>query len=141
MSANITIEGNLGRDPESRHTKTGKEMVTMNVAVKTGWGEYEKTTWWRCTVFGPKANYCMKALRKGDVVVVEGAAYMDEWTNKDGEKRQTPSIDAREVSGPFMRRPRGEDAQESGGYSGGYGGQQRQSKPQDAQVDDSDVPF
>jgi single-stranded DNA-binding protein len=41
--AQITIVGRLGRDPETKMTSTGKQIVTASVAV----GKDDKTQWYK----------------------------------------------------------------------------------------------
>jgi single-stranded DNA-binding protein len=50
------------------------------------------TTWWEVTVWGNYAETLNNGdypVRKGDLVVLEGTAYLDAWTGKDGDARQT----------------------------------------------------
>ena len=53
----VSLIGNLGRDPEIRSTKEGKEIASLSIATSESWkdratGEKnEKTEWHRVTVF------------------------------------------------------------------------------------------
>ena len=72
----IIIAGNLGRDPELRHTNDGTSVTTLNVATSDNWtdkdGEkQERTTWWRVSVWGKTADACAKYLSKGRQVLVQ----------------------------------------------------------------------
>ena len=69
--------GNLGSDPKSVQTKTGKAMATFSVAVTTsakdGEGNWSNQTQWvGCTTFGGFAERALKALHKGSMVLVKG---------------------------------------------------------------------
>ena len=125
MYNQITIAGNLGRDPESRETKNGKLIVTLSVATnhrqKNAQGEYENaTTWHRVKVFGKTADACMQYLAKGKKVLVTGRQE-NGFYEKDGQRVNTSEVIASEVK--FLSG-RDEGASGYGGspYGGGGGG-------------------
>jgi single-stranded DNA-binding protein len=67
---NLSIIGNLGRDPESvgSYDKTiVKFSVGVNEAIK---GE-KKTTWFNCVSFAAKAEYLLRSCKKGTQVYIE----------------------------------------------------------------------
>lgn len=81
--------GNLGSDPKSVQTKTGKAMATFSVAVTTsakdGEGNWSNQTQWvGCTTFGGFAERALKALHKGSMVLVKGDPTVRQFTKKDG---------------------------------------------------------
>jgi len=124
MSSNITVLGNLGADPEEAQSGAGP--VRLRVASTTGFGDRQRTTWYRANVWGKSREYALMAFRKGDTVFISGELSADEWEGKDGSKRTTLEINCNSVKGPLKRRPR-----DDGGYSqsgdrsrpagGGYG--------------------
>lgn len=69
----VLIAGNLGKDPELNHTKTGIPITSLVVAVsqKTKDGE-DKLDWVTVRCFGVTAENCRKYLSKGDAVLVTG---------------------------------------------------------------------
>ena len=80
--------GHLGRDAEVRVTAAGKNVLSFSLAVKTGWGEREKTMWVKCITFGRQAEgQLVDYLKKGTQVGVSGEISLNEWTTKEGEKR------------------------------------------------------
>ena len=87
-------------------------------------------------------DYCTK----GKQVYIEGSIRYDEWTDKDGNKRNTTKI---RVSGPGSRLvllgSRGEGGGGGGGRGGGGAGpaaaRLRASDDDDFQASDDDVPF
>lgn len=106
-----TIVGRLGRDPETRQTNSGSSVTTLSVASDHGFGERKSTTWVRVTIFGKRGENAAAHLTKGRAVVVTGAVYLEEWTDKDGGKRQTLCCDASDWS--FVPRDdRGDDQQQ-----------------------------
>lgn len=69
----IIFTGRLGQDPEAKTSKDGKNYCRLNVAVTHYKPGGEKSTEWRnVTVFGKTSEYCIKYLKKGNVVAVEG---------------------------------------------------------------------
>ncbi len=97
------VVGNLGRDPEVRHTSGGQAVANFSVATSEQWtdkanGEKkEKTEWHRIVVWGKVAELCGQFLAKGRKVYVEGRLQSREWTNKDGVKMNTTEIVANQV--------------------------------------------
>ncbi len=94
--------GNLGRDPELRHTNSGAAVCNFTMATTEKWtdksGEkQEDTTWHRVVVWGKSAEHCAEYLAKGRTVYVEGRIQHREWENKEGQKQTTTEINAQTV--------------------------------------------
>lgn len=88
----ITVSGNLGKDCEQRWTPAGKAVASFSLPVRQGYGEHEKTSWVICKMFGAKAEKLPEHLKKGMKVTVAGEFVMEEWTDREGNKRSTPVI-------------------------------------------------
>ena len=87
---NWNITGNLGNDAEVSTTNTGKYICSFSVAVKSGYGQNEKTTWVKCVIFGARAEGKLpEMLKKGKQVAISGEIYLDEWEDKQGQKQKT----------------------------------------------------
>jgi len=125
----VILVGNLGRDPEVRHTNDGKPVVTLNLATSETWkdrnsGERkERTEWHRVVIFNE--NLCKVAenyLKKGSKIYIEGALQTRKWTDQQGVEKYTTEIVLQRYRGELtMLDSRGE----GGGFdagSGGYGG-------------------
>ncbi len=76
----VILLGNLGKDPDVRHTQSGSKIVNLTVATGESWkdkhtGERkEKTEWHRVTIFSQGlADVAEKYLKKGSKVYLEGA--------------------------------------------------------------------
>lgn len=131
------IIGNLGSDPELRSTPGGNSVCNFNVATNEAWTgkdneKHERTEWHRIVVWGKTAENCAKYLTKGRQVYVEGNLQTRSWEDKDGVKRYTTEIVARDVQ--FL-----------GGGGEGKGGD-RPPPPGDGDAPppmggDSDIPF
>ena len=143
------LVGNLGRDPELRHTPNGQAVVNFTLATSESWtdksGErQERTEWHRIVVWGRQAEMCNQYLSKGRTVYVEGRIQTREWEDKEGAKRYTTEINASNVNfiGPRTDGGGGGGGGYSGGGSGGGGGGMRNDAPADPGPPmDDDIPF
>src|SRR5689334_17289121 len=103
MSFNkITIVGYLGRDPELRYTPQGTALCKMSIATtekrKNVTGEMEEhTTWFRVTAWGRQAELANEYLAKGRQVYVEGRLRLEEYTDREGQKRFSAEVSATEI--------------------------------------------
>lgn len=99
----VTLIGFVGKDVEVRYQQSGEPISNFSLATSESWkdktsGErQERTEWHRVEVFGPAAKFCRDYVAKGTKLLVRGAIHYDEWTDKDGNKRNTTKI---RVSGP-----------------------------------------
>jgi len=80
--------GALGRDAESKVSKSGKPYLRLNVRV----GDGEAAQWVNATVFDTKAIEVADKLLKGARVYLEGRIALDEWSGQDGAKRHGLSV-------------------------------------------------
>lgn len=100
MAGDVTLRGRLGRDPELRFTQTGKPVASLSVVTdrrqKDADGNWESvdTTWWRVTCWDQLAENVAETLTKGDAVIVVGMASLQEYEGKDGDTRQSLSVNA-----------------------------------------------
>lgn len=100
--------GNLGAAPEIRYTQTGTAMTTFNLATTESWKKdgkkEEKTEWHRIVVWDKLGEICSEYLTKGSKVYIEGKIQTRQWEDKDGNKRYTTEIVARDMK---MLSPKG----------------------------------
>lgn len=100
--------GNLGATPEVRYTQTGTAVTSFNLATTESWTKdnkkEEKTEWHRIVAFGRLGEICGEYLSKGSKVYIEGRIQTRQWDDKDGNKRYTTEIVAREMK---MLSPKG----------------------------------
>ena len=100
----VTLIGNLGADPEVRHTQSGQKIVSMSIATSERWkdqrsGEaHERTEWHRVVIFNEGlATVAEKYLAKGAKILVEGKLSTRKWQDQQGNDRYTTEI----VLSPF----------------------------------------
>jgi single-strand DNA-binding protein len=112
MSVNLTIEGNLGGDPVIRFTQGGKSVASFSMVTSKknrnadgSWGEDTEETWYDVTCWDTLGENVTESLRKGHSVIVTGRLYMDRYTDKEGNARQSLKVNAYNVA-PSLRRHR-----------------------------------
>ena len=94
----VVLVGNLGRDPEVRHTNSGAKIVHLSVATSDSWkdknGErQEKTEWHRVVVFNTNlADFAERFLKKGSKVYVEGALQTRKYTDASGQEKFSTEV-------------------------------------------------
>lgn len=92
MSAEITVTGNLTRDPEPAKTKTGELIVRLGIAAtrrqfdkKTNeWTDDGAPLYLSASFFGDSYEYIMGLVGKGDQVTLSGTLVLREWESKKG---------------------------------------------------------
>jgi|TARA_B100001105_G_C22378594_1_gene438534 single-strand DNA-binding protein len=76
----FTFTGNLGKDCEIGKTKNGGAMCKFSVAVKSGFGDNQKTNWINCRIYGKRAETALpNYLLKGTQVAISGELELAEW--------------------------------------------------------------
>ena len=114
----VILIGNLGRDPEVRHTQDGKKIVHLSLATSETWrdknsGERrERTEWHRIVIFNERlVDVAEKYLRKGSKIYLEGQIQTRKWTDQSGQERYTTEVVLQRFRGELtMLDTRGEPA-------------------------------
>ena len=132
----VILLGRLGADPEVRFTTSGKAVANFNLAVDDGWGEQKRTHWHRCVAWGKQAETLGAHASKGALLLVDGRLTNRDWTDRDGNKRQTTEVVVDRFAFAGSKRDAGRSGDtDTGGGSYGY--------PDDAggSGDDGGIPF
>ena len=140
--------GNLGQDPELRHTAGGTAVTTLRLAtthrMKDRNGTWaDQTEWHSVVVWGKRAETVAQFCRKGKQLYIEGRIQTRKWQDRDGKDRFSTEIVADDVRFVGGREPA------SPGYDagGGYGGGDRsvanpiESRPGDEHFPEDSIPF
>lgn len=90
--AQITLIGHAGKDPEQRYNSGGDPVASVSMATTRKRKDQEVTSWWRIQAFGKTAEALARFITKGAAFGVTGEPVIEEWTDKDGNKRQTPTV-------------------------------------------------
>ena len=156
MSAgnNITIVGNITRDPELRYTPSGQANVRLGVAVNRKWQDRNSGEWQEATSFfdviawRELAENVNESLKKGARVIVTGRLEQRTW-EQEGNKRSVVEIITDEIA-PSLRwatakvekTERRSGDQGGGGGGSGYGRPAAAAEQQPPPYDDfGDEPF
>jgi single-strand DNA-binding protein len=133
----VILVGNLGRDPEVRHTQDGKPIVNLSIATSESWrdrntGERkEKTEWHRVVIFSEGlAKVAEQYLKKGSTVYIEGQLQTRKYTDKDGVEKFSTEIVLQGFNSTLtMIGGRSGAGEGAGGGFGGGGDEFDQSRP------------
>ncbi|MBA3685161.1 MAG: single-stranded DNA-binding protein [Planctomycetes bacterium] len=108
----VTLAGNLTRDPEIRNLPSDQMVVNFGLAVNRRWkgpdGEFkEETTFIDVESWGRTAELVGQYLTKGSPVYLEGRLKLDQWQDKDNQKRSKLKVVANTVQFLPSNRNRG----------------------------------
>jgi len=109
----VTLMGNLTRDPELRQTPTGQSVTSFSLALNRSYkdqsGEWQEATDYIDIVcWGPLAERVAQYLSKGRRCLVQGRLQSRSW-EQDGQKRSKVEVLANDVTFLDSRGAGGED--------------------------------
>jgi single-strand DNA-binding protein len=112
----VILVGNLGANPEVRHTQGGQMVANLRLATTERWTDrsgqkQEATEWHRVVVWGRQAEIVSQYLTKGRQVYIEGRIRTRQWQDQQGQKRFSTEIVAQNVQllGSRSERAPGEE--------------------------------
>ena len=117
MSINqVSITGNLTREPELRTTQSGTSVLSFGIAVndrrKVADGQWaDEPNFFECVTFGNRATALSDILAKGMKVAIAGKLHYSSW-EKDGQKHSKVDIIANEIELMQNRKPQQEQPQQ-----------------------------
>ena len=95
MINEVTLIGNLGRDPELKHTNKGTAVCNLSLATthraKVGDQWQDQTEWHRVTVWGKTAENVAQYCQKGKQIFVRGRIQTRSY-EKDGQRHYATEI-------------------------------------------------
>jgi single-strand DNA-binding protein len=90
--------GRLGKDAElNRLQGSGDAVCNFSIAVDIGTKTNPKTMWIECALFGKRGEALHQYLVKGTKVTVSGRVSLDEYTSRDGQKKQAMRLTLSEI--------------------------------------------
>ncbi len=134
---NVTIVGNVGRDPELRYLPSGVPVCSFSVAVTRRWADKstqenkEKTVWFRISAWRQLGETCNQYVRKGMQILVVGTVDVRAYTDNSGQPQATLELTADTVQFLGQR----------GGDNGGGSGSNEYEQYGEAADNISDIPF
>lgn len=146
----VTLLGNLTRDPELRTTPNGQSVCSFSLALNRSYkgsdGNWQEATDYVDVVaWGPLGERVSQYLSKGRKALISGRIQSRSW-EQDGQKRNKVEVVAQDVT--FVDGPTGGQGGSQGGDSPSKPAQTK--KNDDVQVEDidadqpidlSDIPF
>ncbi len=121
----VLLIGNLGADPEIRHTQDGNPVCNLRVATSETWRDRntgdrrERTEWHRVVIFSePLCKIAEQYLRKGSKVYLEGQLQTRKWQDQSGQDRYSTEVVLQRFNSNLTLL----DRRDSGGGDGGGGG-------------------
>lgn len=129
----ITFVGRLGKDSDLRYTQDGTSILGFTAASDVGFGNNKKTNWFKCTVWGKRAEAIHPYLKKGVEVTVIGEFSTDEY-EKEGVKHSTNAVRVNEIKWHTHKVDNTEWQQTPQGSKPAF-------KQREEFVEDSSIPF
>jgi single-strand DNA-binding protein len=124
MYQQVTIIGNVGRDPELRYLQNGVAVCDFSVAVNKRYTsnneQRDETTWFRVTCWRQLAETVNQYLSKGRQVMVVGEVKATAYQDKSGQPAATLELTAQTVKFLGGRGEGGDNNQDGGGYNNRY---------------------
>jgi single-strand DNA-binding protein len=161
----VTLMGNLTRDPELRQTPNGMQVCSFSLALNRSYkgadGEWQEATdFIDIVAWGPLGERVAQYLHKGSRTLVQGRLQSRAW-EQEGQKRSKVEVNASDVTFLDGRSDEGgsEDTSSGGGYnratsnsgngSGGSSAKPAAKKKDDVVIEDigdepinlDDIPF
>lgn len=93
---NMTIAGNISQEAEIKYLPNGDAVATFSVA--DNMGKDKGAIFWRCSLFGKRAESLSQYLLKGIAVTVSGSVAEREWTDKEGSKRKSMDVRVNDIA-------------------------------------------
>lgn len=136
----VILAGNLTRDPQLSYTPSNTPVCEFGMAInrrrkdKDG-NTKEEVCYVDLTSYGRTAETINQYMNKGQPVLVEGRLRYNQWTNKEGQKRN--KLDVVVENFTFLGTGRGADTKSAQPAGQGGGPAPGNEQP----LEDADIPF
>ncbi len=150
MLNKIILSGRLVRDPEMRTTQSGKSIASFTLAVDRDFapqGQKKETDFINCTAWNGTADFMSRYFSKGSMATVCGSLQIQNYTDRDGNKRTSPNVNVENVYFAGEKRTEKSDSGENS-RSAAKGKSAYSSKPAPKQTfeemedaSDDELPF
>jgi single-strand DNA-binding protein len=117
--ANVSLVGNLVKDPEQIQFSSGRTKTTLVIAINAyskAPGKTNSADFYRVETWGKLAELAAKYLSKGNQVSVSGRLVLDHWTDKHGVGRITPVVECNQLSLPPKPKSASSEVSDEGDY-------------------------
>lgn len=149
----VTLMGNLTRDPELRNTPSGQSVcsfsLALNRAYKNQSGEWQEATdYVDIVAWGPLGERVAQYLSKGRRALVQGRLQSRSW-EQDGQKRSKLEVLANDVTFLDSRGGGDDSSHDSGESASASSSAKASAKKKDVVIEDigdepinlDDIPF
>ena len=114
----VLLMGNMTRDPQLSYLPSQTAVAEFGLAMtrrfkKQDGSQGEETCFVDCQMFGKRAEVLNKYFKKGDPIFVEGRLKLDQWTDKDNQKRSRLRVFIENFEFVGRRRGQPSEAQEA----------------------------
>lgn len=97
----VTIIGNLTRDPELRSLPSGVSVASFSVATNETYknkdgNKVESVEFHNCVAFGKAGELIAQYMKKGSHILVQGKLQTRSWEGKEGGKQYRTEINVRD---------------------------------------------
>lgn len=91
MLNNIDVQGRLTKDPELKQTRSDSTVCSVSIACERDNGKKE-VDFIRITAFGKTAEHIAKYFHKGSMILINGRLQINEYTDKEGNRRMDATV-------------------------------------------------
>lgn len=150
MLNKIILSGRLVRDPEMRTTQSGKSIASFTLAVDRDFapqGQKKETDFINCTAWNGTADFMSRYFSKGSMATVCGSLQIQNYTDRDGNKRSAPNVNVENIYFAGEKRAEksdsGENSKSPAKGKGAYSSKvtPKQTFEEMEEVSDDDLPF
>ncbi len=150
MYNKIILIGNLTRDVELKYTPSGTAIANFGIATnrtyKDASGQQEQEVMFiDVKVFGRSAEIANQYLHKGSKVLIEGRLALEQWVDRNGQKRSKHVVVAEKVQFMDTKSSNGEANQARDyGQSANYAPQtsnNNQANIPSIDINEDEIPF
>jgi|SRR5215213_11276226 len=137
----VTLAGNLTRDPELRFTNDGVPVCQIGLAVNDPYSKNDRVDFFDISIWRELGESVANYKKKGDPILLTGRLRYRTWDAQDGSKRSKVDVEATQVQ--FLYGPEG-SPQRSSQQRGSSQGRQNQTQQDSGDFSDADfedIPF
>jgi len=111
----VSLIGNLGQDPDTKTTETGKKVTHFTLATEDGYKNSDgqrvnETTWHNIVAWNGLADIADRFLKKGHQVAVEGRIVYRSYNDKNGVTKYITEIVLNDLA--LLRNGKGKGQQQ-----------------------------
>jgi len=138
----VNLIGHVTRDPQLSRLPSNMPVCDFGLAINRSWknketGEQQKETCFvDCTCFAKQAEIFNQYVHKGDPVYVSGRLKLDQWQDREGNKRSKLKVVVTDFQ--FLKPKDGGEQQQPINYAPP---KQQPQQSQPAPYPDDDLPF